>query len=64
MESWEGTKIYGRREGGKGDECVDVPDKIACHVTIRTTRYFDSERISMSATRGKEKGTSLEMRKF
>ena len=32
--------------GNARNERIDVPDKIACHVTVRTTRYFDSKRIS------------------
>jgi hypothetical protein len=39
-EEGEGVE---NRSGGSID--IDVPDKIACHVTVRTTRYLYRERI-------------------
>lgn len=49
-EEEEGVK---GRSSGSID--IDVPDKIACHVTVRTTRYLYRERIPTTVITDKKK---------
>ena len=41
--------------GNARNERIDVPDKIACHVSVRTTSYLYRERIPAKVMRDKKK---------